>query len=230
MKKLILSLYFVAATILVATAQITITADTLTMYGPASSPKLEKSTGIKNLSSDPNDTAFTWKFISYSKVFGWQTDFCDPFQCYFNVNSSSTEDFDLGIGQARPMIGYFTFNGMSGNGVMTVVVTSKKNPSNADTLTFIGTSWTTAVKEINKAEKITAYPNPAKNSVFFSTKDIDANSIVKIYDLTGKEVMSVNLKGRMETEVDCSGLSNGMYIAKYTVNGNTAVQRLAISR
>lgn len=229
MKKLILSLYFVAATIIMASAQITITQDVVNIYGSANTEQ-SKSALIKNLSTDSTDTEFEWKFISFTKPFGWSVSLCDPFQCYNDVNSATSYDFTLAIGATSIMRGDYYFNDVNGNGGMTVVVTSKKHPENADTVTFNATAWVTGVKEVNKASKITLYPNPAKNSVFFSTKDVDANTVVRIYDLTGKEVLSVNLKGRMETEVDCSGLSNGMYIAKYSVNGNTAVQRLSISR
>ncbi len=229
MKKIIIGLYLLACTIWVANAQISITQDVVNIYGAASSEQ-SKSALIKNLSSDLTDTEFTWRFLSFTKAMGWSVSLCDPFQCYNDVNASTSYDFTLAIGATSILRGDYYFNDINGQGAMQVVVTSKKNPSNADTVIFNANAWVTGVKEVNKAAKIAVYPNPAKNNLYFSTKEVDANSVVRIYDLTGKEVMSVNLKGRMENEVDCSGLNNGIYLAKFSVNGSDAVQRIVINR
>jgi hypothetical protein len=229
MKKILLSVYLLIASVLVASAQITITQEVVNIYGSANTEQ-SKSALIKNLSTDSTDTEYTWRFLSFTKSMAWSVSLCDPYQCYNDVNAGTTYDFNLAIGATSIMRGDYYFNDVNGQGSMTVVVTSKKNPSNADTVTFNATAWVTSVKEVNKAAKIAVYPNPAKNNLYFSTKEVDANSVVKIYDLTGKEVLMVNLKGRMENEVDCSGLSNGIYLAKFTVNGNTAVQRIVINR
>ncbi len=229
MKKILLSACLLILTALGVNAQINIIEDVVSIMGSANTNQ-SKASLIKNFSTDQNDTVFTWRFLSFTKSMSWHVSLCDPFQCYDDVNASSSEEFVLPINGTSIVRGDYYFNGVEGQGSMQVVVTSKIHPENADTVTFDAVAWVTSVKEVNKAAKITVYPNPVRSNLFISTKDVDANSVVRIYDLTGKEVLSANLKGRFENEVDCSALNNGIYLAKFTVNGSTSVQRFVVNR
>lgn len=80
------------------------------------------------------------------------------------------------------------------------------------------------------ATGVTIYPNPAQTTFTINAANVDGLAAVKVLDITGKEVMTANAKGGMETALDVSALHNGIYFVHITVIGTTAVQKLTISK
>lgn len=80
------------------------------------------------------------------------------------------------------------------------------------------------------ATGITVYPNPAQTTFTINASNVEGLAAVRVLDVTGKEVMTANAKGGMETALDVSALNNGIYFVHITVNGTTAVQKLTISK
>jgi hypothetical protein len=80
------------------------------------------------------------------------------------------------------------------------------------------------------ATGVTIYPNPAQTTFTINAANVEGLAAVKVLDITGKEVMTANAKGGMETALDVSALHNGIYFVHITVNGTTAVQKLTISK
>ncbi|MES2560708.1 MAG: T9SS type A sorting domain-containing protein [Bacteroidota bacterium] len=80
------------------------------------------------------------------------------------------------------------------------------------------------------ATGVTIYPNPAQTTFTINAANVEGLASVRIVDITGKEVMTANAKGGMETALDVSALYNGIYFVHITVNGTTAVQKLTISK
>lgn len=70
---------------------------------------------------------------------------------------------------------------------------------------------------IAKENSLSVYPNPSKSIVYFSFSETSSNAQVRIYDLTGKLVKSVQLLGS-ETAVKLPE-SLGVYFAKVEVDG-----------
>ena len=65
------------------------------------------------------------------------------------------------------------------------------------------------------------YPNPTKDKINIDCSTPLSNSIVKVYNSLGKEVMSQNLSN---TEVDLSSLSQGLYLVNVISNGKVVKQ------
>ncbi|MES2778392.1 MAG: T9SS type A sorting domain-containing protein, partial [Bacteroidota bacterium] len=80
------------------------------------------------------------------------------------------------------------------------------------------------------ATGVTIYPNPAQTTFTINATEVEGLAAVRVLDITGKEVMTANAKGGMETALDVSALNNGIYFVHITVNGSTAVQKLNISK
>ncbi len=79
--------------------------------------------------------------------------------------------------------------------------------------------WSVGINDVYEKSPVTLYPNPVRNTLYMS-KDVDN---AKVYDLIGKEIMSVNVEGN---QLDVSGLNNGMYIINlFNDNQNISVQK-----
>ncbi len=90
--------------------------------------------------------------------------------------------------------------------------------------------WAGTVETSIGATGVTMYPNPAQTTLTFNASDIDGVASIKVFDITGKEVLTLNAKGGIETAVDCGNLSNGIYMVQITANGTTATQKVVISK
>ncbi|MFH1121957.1 MAG: S8 family serine peptidase [Bacteroidota bacterium] len=71
----------------------------------------------------------------------------------------------------------------------------------------------TAVPQVNKpqADRFNVYPNPADKQITISTPWQIGNATITLYTLTGQQVMERKFTG-METQLDISALSPGMYL------------------
>lgn len=77
------------------------------------------------------------------------------------------------------------------------------------------------------------YPNPAVDNVTMELCVVHAGkAMVKVYDLTGKVVMSENLgtlgEGTYTRTLDCQKLQSGMYLVNLVVGGQVATSKLIV--
>ena len=205
------------------------TADTIRVAGANTTDK-DAIGIIKNVSTDATDNKFTWEILSFNKPMSWEVDMCDPNNCYTGINVGTANEFTLEAGVSSIVKGTFHFNGANGMGNLGIVVRNKRNPSDADTLYMVATAWVTGVKEISSAQKVKCYPNPAQSTFTINTTTVNGTATITVLDITGKEVLTANAKGGMETALDVSSLRNGIYFVNIAVNGTTAVQKLTISK
>lgn len=71
------------------------------------------------------------------------------------------------------------------------------------------------IADINTADQMSVYPNPA--SSYITVKHAEAIQQIEIFDLAGKLVYKSNVES-METSIDVSAFSSGVYILKATAN------------
>ena len=76
----------------------------------------------------------------------------------------------------------------------------------------------TLSKEEFDENKFVIYPNPTKNILHISTKNNNENSLIIIYDITGREVMKTKTSLE-ETIIDISNLKEGSYLVKNIIGG-----------
>lgn len=78
---------------------------------------------------------------------------------------------------------------------------------------------------LNDVEKdninISVFPNPTKDKVYIDSPSSLSNSIVKVYNSLGKEVISQKLNG---SELNLSSLSQGLYLLNIISNGKIVKQ------
>ena len=89
------------------------------------------------------------------------------------------------------------------------------------------------VVEGNGDNVLRFYPNPAVDNVTMELSVVHAGkAVVKVYDLTGKAVMTENLgtlgEGAHTRTLDCSRLRSGMYLVNVVVGGQVSTSKLIV--
>jgi VCBS repeat protein/type IX secretion system substrate protein/FG-GAP repeat protein len=116
---------------------------------------------------------------------------------------------------ATPMVTTnYTVTGTDGNGCM-----------NMDTLSIIVENCTTGIEQLAN-NQITIYPNPASNSFQVAFSGIESASIINVYDVNGKMVLSQNLNDK--TIIDTGILNEGIYNISINANVGVVNKRLII--
>lgn len=67
------------------------------------------------------------------------------------------------------------------------------------------------------ADKVSVYPNPAQNEVYFVVPNADGENVVRLYDMNGRMVINSKLVG----SINISSLQNGLY--RYEINGDSGL-------
>lgn len=73
---------------------------------------------------------------------------------------------------------------------------------------------TLSITTLTDENTISVFPNPVVNYLNFHFKQNEAvNYMVKLFDMSGKQVMNANLKSQNQnSQLDISQLSNGVYV------------------
>jgi hypothetical protein len=91
-----------------------------------------------------------------------------------------------------------------------------------------------AVNDLSSSNtEVSVYPNPAKDVLYISlNKNVNAGSIIAIYNLLGKEVMVENVKASAQNiSLNTSSLSEGIYLIKLvSPDGSQAVKKFEVVR
>lgn len=90
----------------------------------------------------------------------------------------------------------------------------------------------TGIAEEDNGASVVIYPNPSTGQFNFALNGMDnSKTTINIYDLTGKQVYSVNKDGNGTSFVhviDLSGLAEGMYIAEIQNGSNVYKEKIII--
>jgi hypothetical protein len=101
--------------------------------------------------------------------------------------------------------------------------------------TVVQSAWTTpnwmaSTKEIKMADLgLTIYPNPAVTNFTVQSERVMNNAKITVYGIDGRVVHTQVLSG-MESVIECSSLSNGVYYVEITNDGASATQKLVIAK
>jgi len=77
----------------------------------------------------------------------------------------------------------------------------------------------------NAISGLSVYPNPVKNGVFYINSDANAERVVAIYDLLGKQILTTTTS---QSAINVASLNAGVYMVKITEEGSTATRKLVI--
>ncbi|TXD62491.1 T9SS type A sorting domain-containing protein [Polaribacter sp. IC066] len=86
---------------------------------------------------------------------------------------------------------------------------------------------TTASVRNTSIEGFTTYPNPVTNNIFTIKSNSSETKEVSIFNVLGKRVLSSRFSG-IQSNVDVSSISAGLYILKVTEGTKTATSKLVI--
>ena len=88
-----------------------------------------------------------------------------------------------------------------------------------------------SVKEATIKNAFSIFPNPAKNIVNISVKEILNDATIKITDVTGKTVLLINnTNASSRFTIPVSGLSDGIYFVQLLRNNKSSTQKLIIKK
>ncbi len=80
----------------------------------------------------------------------------------------------------------------------------------------------------NQGQKLIVYPNPAQEKITIQSSSNDLK-LVKIYNILGHEVLQTMASG-MQSDINLSDLSEGIYFVKATQNGEEFSHKIIIQR
>lgn len=83
---------------------------------------------------------------------------------------------------------------------------------------------TLSVAEVSQTLDISLFPNPAKSKVTFKSEN---NGKIDIYNISGALIKTIDKKNQ-SVDLNVSGLSSGVYIAKFISNNKTAIKKLIV--
>jgi len=151
--------------------------------------------------------------LSVNKILiGPQSDSSASFQITSNISWSISSSED-----------WLTSNPENGNGDGTITLIAQANPTAYPRMAEIKVSGDGIMDQVITVKQnagivgiddisnslISIYPNPAHTILF--VKGIDQNSMISIYDLTGRRLINKQIVDNM---IDISSLANGIYIIK----------------
>ncbi|WP_420378608.1 T9SS type A sorting domain-containing protein [Gilvibacter sp.] len=76
------------------------------------------------------------------------------------------------------------------------------------------------------AAQVVMYPNPAGDELQIQWNANEPLEAITIFDITGKQVLNLELNQQTGLSVDVSELATGLYLVKFQSSAGTAVQRL----
>lgn len=147
---------------------------------------------------------------------GWQqiTDVVMPVGLDKNTNSRNKIFFNLGAGawnsnleQITPVEGSFMIRPVMGTGTPPIITgTDEPNPS---------------------APPFDVYPNPTDGRLTWNDATF---TFAKVYDLTGRLLLSRQLKGQDDPQLDLGFLSNGLYLLHLSNGKRMVVRKVVVAK
>jgi hypothetical protein len=77
----------------------------------------------------------------------------------------------------------------------------------------------------DKNNSISLYPNPTNNGIVSFNSDLNGNKNIKIYDISGREVLNTNIS---ENSFNVNGLNSGAYLVKINSENKSYTLKLII--
>lgn len=134
----------------------------------------------------------------------------DTFYSYGEIRSI-VADQNQNLYAVGKLEGFMDFNPFDG---VTMNDTSYQTtaPSYDQNLFNLRLNWSgfAAAEEVEAGNQITVYPNPSSSRIFIQSKT--SISQIRLFDVSGKEVYSLEGIGKTNPELDLSNLENGIYL------------------
>jgi hypothetical protein len=75
------------------------------------------------------------------------------------------------------------------------------------------------IKALASRVSLTVYPNPVTTQLHISLANVANMATAKVYDVSGRVVLSANVANTAKFSVDTQSLLNGTYVLKLDIDG-----------
>ncbi len=121
--------------------------------------------------------------------------------------ASSRRSTVVGLGNT------FSYKGFQGTYVR-ALITNTYGETCTQPISFVDKNAPVGIEETEGATlSLVVFPNPTTNDISVFMNESENESIINVYDLGGKQVVSKAVEGAV-TKISASGLPNGMYVVK----------------
>jgi hypothetical protein len=157
------------------------------------------------------------------------TDYFDPrandVDCGTNVTLTMLPSNGVAVVESNNFITYSPNTDYSGTDQFKYSICSIENPLQCDTATVF-LSIISGINEI-AAEKITIYPNPAKNTLMVAV-DVEERIFLNLFNTLGQTIISNDFNHSII--LDLNTLNNGLYFLSIEANNKKSIQKIEISK
>ena len=164
---------------------------------------------LTNNATNPDDTIFEWKVISFDQPNEWELTICTYDVCIAAPDLNDPYNFSLKVGEKEQFkIGWSLFE-TAGTGSVTVMVNSKRYPEVKDTITM-QIATLAGLKRVNQPS-LSVYPNPIQDEIKIHFPNTNHKTI-EIYDLLGNKILTQRIYSG--ESINLSSLNKGLYILR----------------
>lgn len=192
--------------------------DTVYTSGSAELYEIVAHGTIYNNTSSPVDVK--WIRITENLTSGWEgTAICDGNDCYYPNVSTSPIPFSIPANGESLFDVHFRPSDISGNGTVQLIAWVVGDSANS---VVIGTYKATATEPVGLAtpqtnERISIYPNPAKDYILIRNLPNNEISTVEVYNIFGRRMLSFSQPANSIDSVqrfDINTLAKGIYMIR----------------
>ncbi len=198
---------------------------TLTMLSiPNCSASITQTLSITNVSTTPCSANFTYTVGTNGNVTFSNTS--------VGTTSTTTYFWQFGNGQAGSTPNANTTYTANGTYTVTLFIISIPTCSASVSQTISINNVVTGISNYEKeSDLIHVYPNPASNELTLKGAEGVMMTQLKIYDLTGRMVLTTESEPNAEIKLSSLGLNNGVYLYKInTSDQKTITGRLVVEK
>lgn len=179
---------------------------------------------VKNNSSSNGN--FKWvRFESIPE--GWHTSVCDKNNCYGTATSMAPIPFSLNAGQSGLINVNFNPNGITGSGMVRLVISSSDNLGFSKDSYYFGAADATGVTTVSQEVKdILLYPTPVRENVYVVFNPTIKPERVDVYNLLGQKVKTFPVQlehNNYRVELQLGDLDKGLYFVRVYQDGSNQV-------
>lgn len=156
-----------------------------------------------------------WESIEYDFPEEWLYFVCDYGHCYVGIpeNGTMLPIYDTINGYIRLTVNPYE---QEGTGTVSFRVFDINSPEQADTISFTVTAIATNLLNHKTLTGITAYPNPARDLIYFQTETGEEINEIQLLNNSGQLISTIEDPDLSSMNIAC--LSPGLYIILFRKN------------
>jgi hypothetical protein len=172
-----------------------------------------------------NSLTLVWTLTETTLDTNWAVSICDNRLCYFSAHPGSTMDPITGGQNAFLKFDCTVHPGEAGTGHLSYRVQASEGDTTSVVITY-NVNGIVSVSPSSFANQVNISPNPASSVLTMSaTTGSLAKGEVQIYDLAGRMLREVTVKGIDVLDIDVQTLPQGSYLLRYLSDEGLVTRR-----